>query len=43
MAATLGHMEPFDVQNDDWSPYTERLGQFFVANNIADDKKKVAA
>ena len=42
MAATLGHMDPFDVKNDDWSLYTERLGQFFVANDIADDKKKVA-
>ena len=42
MAAILGHMDPFDVQNDDWSLYTERLGQFFVANDIADDKKKVA-
>ena len=42
MAATLGHMDPFDVQNDDWSLYTESLGQLFVANDIADDKKKVA-
>ena len=39
MAATLGHMDLFDVLNDDWSLYMERLGQFFVANDIADDKK----
>ena len=39
MAVTQGHMDPFNVQNDDWSLYTERLGQFFVANKITDDKK----
>ena len=39
MAVTQGHMDLFDVQNDDWSLYTERLRQFFVANKITDDKK----
>ena len=42
MAATLGHVEPFDLNKDDWSRYTERLGQFFVANDVKDDAKKVA-
>ena len=39
MAATLGHVEPFDLNKDDWSRYTERLGQFFVANDVKDDAK----
>ena len=42
MAAKLGHVEPFNVQTDDWSLYTERLSQYFVANDITEDKKKVA-
>ena len=33
--ATLGTMDPFDPDFDNWSAYTERLEQFFVANNIA--------
>ena len=41
MAATLGHVEPFDL-SENWSLYTERLGQFFVANEIKDDAKQVA-
>ena len=41
MAAKLGHIEQFDL-SDDWTFYTERLGQFFVANDITDDPKKVA-
>ena len=41
MAATLGHVEPFDL-NDNWPLYVERLGQFFVANDIKDDTKQVA-
>ena len=40
MAATLGHVEPFDL-NDNWSLYVERLGHFFVANDIKDDAKQV--
>jgi len=40
--ATLGQVEPFDPQVDDWVLYTERLEQFFVANGITDDAKKVA-
>ena len=40
--ATLGQVEPFDLQVDDWVLYAERLEQFFVANGITDDAKKVA-
>ena len=39
MAAKLGHVEPFNVQTDDWSLYIERLSQYFVANDITVDKK----
>ena len=42
MTTTLGRIEPFDVQSDDWSLYMERLGQFFVANGIMEDARKVA-
>ena len=36
---TLGTMDPFDPDIDSWPAYSERLEQFFVANNIADGKK----
>ena len=41
MAATLGHVKPFDL-SENWSLCTERLGQFFVANEIKDEAKQVA-
>ena len=37
--ATLGQVEPFDLESDDWVLYTERLEQFFVANAKVDNKK----
>ena len=42
MATVLGQVESFDPQVDDWVLYTERLEQYFVANGINEDKKKVA-
>ena len=36
---TLGTMNPFDPDMDSWLAYSERLDQFFVANDIADEKK----
>ena len=27
---------------DDWEQYTERLQQYFIANGISDDSKKLA-
>ena len=42
MTAKLGHVEPFNLQTDDWSLYIERLGQYFVVNDVTDDSKKVA-
>ena len=42
MAATayIGQVEPFEPGTDDWQLYTERLEQFFAANEIPDGKKK---
>ena len=36
MAARLGNIENFNELKDDWSLYTERLGQYFIANDIMD-------
>ena len=36
---TFGTMDPFDPDTDNWPAYSERLEQFFVANDIADGKK----
>ena len=42
--ATLGTVEPFDPESDDWPTYAERLEQFFLANRITDYAgKRVAA
>ena len=38
----IGKLQSFEPGNEDWLLYTERLEQFFVANNIEDDKRKVA-
>ena len=40
--ATLGQVEPFEVEGGDWNVYSERLDQFVVANGVVDDAKKVA-
>ena len=40
--SVLGQVEPFELGNDDWVLYTERLDQFFLANGITDNQKKVA-
>lgn len=42
MAATFGSLEPFDATSEDWSGYTQRMGEFFVANGITEDRKQVA-
>ena len=38
----IGKLESFEPGHDNWLVYTERLEQFFVANDIDADKKKVA-
>ena len=38
----IGKLESFEPGHDNWLVYTKRLEQFFVANDIDADKKKVA-
>ena len=40
MAASLGSLEPFNAMSEDWSGYLERMGEFFVANGIVEDRNK---
>ena len=35
----IGRMDPFDETMDDWESFSERLTQFFAANDINDEKK----
>ena len=43
MATTIiGQVEAFQSGVDDWEQYTERLEQYFVANDIVDAGKKLA-
>ena len=42
MAALLGSIEQFSPKHGDWSEYVERLEQYFLANDIADEKKQTA-
>ena len=41
-AALIGHVEQFKPGTDDWEQYTERLEQYFKANSIEADDKKLA-
>lgn len=36
--ARIGSIDPFDSATDDWVEYTERISQYFMANDIGDDK-----
>lgn len=40
--SVYGHVGEFDPDTDDWAQYTERLGHFFVANDIDEANKKQA-
>ena len=40
MAATLGRIEEFDGDHEEWSQYQERLGHFFQANGVVEETKK---
>ncbi len=43
MATTvIGQVEPFQIGVEDWDQYAERLEQYFVANGIDAEVKKVA-
>ena len=35
----IGKIEAFDETNDDWNAYVERLEQYFIANEIKDNKQ----
>ena len=37
----IGKIEAFDETNDDWNAYVERIEQFFIANEIKDNKQVV--
>jgi hypothetical protein len=39
MAPTIGKIDNFDETVEDWESYTERLGEYFKANDVADDIK----
>lgn len=40
--ATVGKFGEFDIKEDDFQIYCERLEQFFISNKIVDEKVKVA-
>ena len=40
--AVLGTIDQFDIKSGEFEEYLERVEQYFVANDIDDDKKKVA-
>ena len=42
MAMVHGSVGPFDSSSEDWSSYAERLQQYFIANDVADEDKKRA-
>ena len=39
MALIIGKVGPFEETLETWESYTERLGQFFIANDVHDDLK----
>ena len=38
-SGTIGQVEPFQLGVEDWDQYTERLEQYFVCNEIPNEKK----
>jgi hypothetical protein len=39
MAGRIGRIEPFDEGVESWDCYSERLGQYFIVNDVADEKQ----
>ena len=37
---TRGKIEYFDPEIESWSSYTERLGHYFIANKVEEEKRK---
>ena len=42
MSNLLGLIEAFNIQDDKWDEYYETLEQYFIANEISDNKKLTA-
>ena len=42
MAVAFGRLEEFNVAEDEWNHYVERLGHYFAANEIDDPDRKKA-
>ena len=40
MATTHGRVGEFDPNLEDWTSYTERLQQYFTANDVEEDKQR---
>ena len=40
--AVYGKIDNFDIENDNWKDYEERIEQYFFANDIDDEKKQTA-
>ena len=36
---SIGKLEEFDETRNDWTAYIERVEQYFLANDVADDKR----
>lgn len=39
MAIAIGKMDNFDEGSESWTCYEERLEQYFLANEVGDEKK----
>ena len=42
MASSHGHIGEFNSQLEDWRSYTERLQNYFIANDIKSEAKQRA-
>ena len=38
--AVLGRIDSFDLKTDNITEYTERVEQYFIANDVTDEKKQ---
>ena len=42
MAALFGQIKEFDEEKEQWTQYVERLGHFFMANDVESLERKRA-
>ena len=40
--STIGHIKPFNNENENWNSYAERFNHYLLANDIEDEKKMVS-